>query len=202
MKASDTLHSEQKRFYTNPPCSEGALRDFEIQSKFRLPDDYSRFLRLTNGGEGYINSEQYAIMWRLQELIPLNEAYEAPQYLPGLFIFGSSGGGEALLFDCQASVPKIMRVPFVGADLSRLEILSPSFEEFIDLALFSPSSPSVLTAGQKGMEIIEIQPVILGGSPTDVSNKVIVNRGKHVQAVRYWNKIIRDSSRQNQQAKE
>ena len=41
-------------------------------------------------------------------------------------------------------------------------------------------------------EIFEVQPVILGGSPTDPANKTILTRQQHIEAVRYWNNIIRD----------
>jgi hypothetical protein len=40
-------------------------------------------------------------------------------------------------------------------------------------------------------EIFEIQPVILGGSPTDFANKVAVTRARHIELVRFWNDIIR-----------
>jgi hypothetical protein len=43
-----------------------------------------------------------------------------------------------------------------------------------------------------GMEIIEVQPVVLGGSPTDPKNKSALSRKRHIEAVRYWNKIISD----------
>lgn len=43
-----------------------------------------------------------------------------------------------------------------------------------------------------GKEIYEIKPVILGGSPTDPANKTILTRQQHIEAVRYWNKVIRD----------
>lgn len=43
-----------------------------------------------------------------------------------------------------------------------------------------------------GKEFFEIQPVILGGSPTDPANKTILTRAQHIQAVRYWNKIIHE----------
>jgi hypothetical protein len=42
------------------------------------------------------------------------------------------------------------------------------------------------------MEVFEIHPVILGGSPTDPTNKTILTRQQHIEAVRYWNNVIRD----------
>lgn len=48
-----------------------------------------------------------------------------------------------------------------------------------------------------GKEIFEIRPVILGGSPTDPSNKVVLDRHDHIKAVVYWNRIIRDLRQAN-----
>jgi hypothetical protein len=43
-----------------------------------------------------------------------------------------------------------------------------------------------------GKEIFEIKPVILGGSPTDPTNKTILTRQQHIEAVRYWNKVVQE----------
>ena len=43
----------------------------------------------------------------------------------------------------------------------------------------------------RGKEVFEIQPVVLGGSPTDPANKVVLTRDQHIPAVNYWNKIIK-----------
>ena len=48
----------------------------------------------------------------------------------------------------------------------------------------------------KGKEIFEITPVILGGSPTDPKNKIVLNRAEHIERVNYWNKIISDLRKQ------
>lgn len=47
-----------------------------------------------------------------------------------------------------------------------------------------------------GKEIFEIKPVMLGGSPTDPANKTALTRQQHIEAVRYWNKIISDLRKQ------
>jgi hypothetical protein len=41
-------------------------------------------------------------------------------------------------------------------------------------------------------EIFEITPVILGGSPTDLANKTVLERADHIKAVGYWNKVVRE----------
>ncbi|HOK39375.1 MAG TPA: SMI1/KNR4 family protein [Bacteroidales bacterium] len=43
----------------------------------------------------------------------------------------------------------------------------------------------------KGMEIHEITPIILGGSPTDPSNKVLIPREEYGAIVTYWNNILK-----------
>ncbi|RDH42205.1 hypothetical protein [Zooshikella ganghwensis] len=48
----------------------------------------------------------------------------------------------------------------------------------------------------KGMEIFEITPIILGGSPTDPTNKTVLSRRQHIEACRYWNKKIQELRRQ------
>jgi hypothetical protein len=48
-----------------------------------------------------------------------------------------------------------------------------------------------------GREIFEIHPIILGGNPTDPSNKVLLTREEHIKAVRYWNDIIRNLRNKN-----
>lgn len=47
-----------------------------------------------------------------------------------------------------------------------------------------------------GMEIFEIKPIILGGSPSDPANKTILTRQQHIQAVCYWNSIISNLRKQ------
>lgn len=42
-----------------------------------------------------------------------------------------------------------------------------------------------------GMEIFEIKPVLLGGDPVNSNNKTVLTRQQHIEAVRYWNKMIR-----------
>lgn len=38
-----------------------------------------------------------------------------------------------------------------------------------------------------GFELVELTPVIFGGSSTDKNNKVYLNRKQHFEFVRFWN---------------
>lgn len=183
-----------KRFYFNPSCSLAEVARFEASSNFQLPSDYSSFLQITNGGEGYLSPQHFAIVWRLEELMDLNEAYQTRKYAPGLFLFGSNGGGEAFAFDRGAN-NCVVNVPFVGMDPSLVKFVCKSFSELVDRRHFMPGLVEGDAPGPKGLEILEINPVILGGSPTDPANKILVDRKKHIEAVNYWNKMIHDLRR-------
>ncbi|TXT35409.1 MAG: hypothetical protein FD138_1368 [Planctomycetota bacterium] len=43
-----------------------------------------------------------------------------------------------------------------------------------------------------GKEVFELTPVILGGSPIDPANKVLLDREEHMKAVVYWNRVIKE----------
>ena len=124
------------------PAYEKALQDAEAALAIHLPDDYKDFLRMSDGGEGFID-RNYVILWSVGETVEHQIESETGKYAPGLLLFGSNGGGEAL---------------------------EP--ERF------------------RGLEIFQIKPIILGGDPVDLANKVFLNRKQHIEAVRYWNRLI------------
>lgn len=45
---------------------------------------------------------------------------------------------------------------------------------------------------RKGMELFEITPVIVGGDPISLENKIWVTRQEHFELVRFWNRTIGD----------
>lgn len=118
-------------FHCNVPATTEAIRQFKSESEVLLPDDYLQFLQQTNGGEGLVGSKEYLILWTVEELLRMNKAYEVAEYAPGLFLFGSNGGGEAYAFD-KRSNDSIVSVPFVGMDVSLAQLRARSFQEFIE----------------------------------------------------------------------
>jgi len=121
------------KFNGNPPVEEGAIEEFRAASKFHLPEEYLSFLRQTNGGEGSVGEGgAYAIFWKLEELNELNDAYQVEEFAPGLFLFGSNGGGEAFAFDGRNEPGRIVKVPFVGMELDSVRLIAPNFDEFLE----------------------------------------------------------------------
>ncbi len=186
-------------FNCNPPVSDSAIDAFELRSRLRLPSDYVDFLKTGNGGDGFIGDSTYLILWRLEDIVKFNIAYEVHEYAPGLILIGSDGGGEAFAFDTNASPWPVARIPFVGMDRELIVVLAPNFVSFVESIFQTPSGlRKVRSSPYAGKEIFEIKPVILGGSPTDPANKVILTRGEHIRAVQYWNNLIRDLRKQRE----
>jgi|ERR1044071_1191580 hypothetical protein len=112
-----------------PAVTEAAIEAYNLSSGPRLPDEYLEFLRISNGAEGFIG-KKYVMFWPLEELLELNKSYEVDKHAPGLFLFGSSGGGEAYAFDTRFSM-SIVQVPFVGMDLREAWHVAQTFHEFL-----------------------------------------------------------------------
>ncbi len=75
--------------------------------------------------------ENYVVLWYAEQLAEMNSSYEAAKRVPGLLLFGSDGGGEALAFDTRTKPWPIAQVPFVGMELKYAKFLSSSFDAFM-----------------------------------------------------------------------
>jgi hypothetical protein len=161
-----------------------------------LPHEYVEFLTSAGGGEGLIGETVYVILWGADELRRLNEAYEVQRYAPGLLVFGSNGGGEAYGFDTRSPDWHVVEVPLVGMTWDLAKPMGATFLSFLGNLyntkhVGEPTRPGGSThLDCRGKEIFEPTPVLLGGSPTDPANKVVLNRKEHIEAVVYWNKVI------------
>lgn len=97
-----------------------------------LPQDYIDFLRASNGGDGFLG-QNYVMLWRVEELKPLNDSYEVAQFAPNLLLFGSDGGGEAYAFNTRMRPWPVVKVPFIGmGDVQSAILLGRSFAEFLN----------------------------------------------------------------------
>ena len=114
------------------PAMPEAISVFERQLGFRLPDDYVAFLRRHNGGEGFIGSGPYMMLWAVEELEPLNRGYGVASYCPELLLIGSNGGGEAYAFDRRSTPWCVVQFPFVDMDYSMCDVVGSSFSDFVE----------------------------------------------------------------------
>lgn len=120
-----------EQFHGNAPIDPTDIEIFEATAGFRLPTEYRLFLQNHDGGEGFIGPNTYVILWRLTDLLEMNAAYEVEEYVPGLFFFGSDGGGEAFAFD-RTKEMSIVSVPFVGMEPDLAKPIATTFSEFVN----------------------------------------------------------------------
>jgi hypothetical protein len=117
-------------FEAKPPANPASVARCQASLKFRLPADYVEFLGQANGGEGFVG-KNYLMAWPVEDLIQFNKEYHVDESAPGLFLFGSSGGGEAFAFDTRTVPPSIVAVPFIVLDLEDAIAIAPNFNAFL-----------------------------------------------------------------------
>lgn len=157
-----------------------------------LPSDYVALVQGFGGREGFLGTG-YLRLYRLEQLTALNLAYEVPERLPHVIVFGSNGGGEAYGF---TSTGAVVRVPFLPLNHENVLLVAPSFGGLLsDLARTGASPDS--NPNSVGMEVHDKHPICLGGNPTDPSNKVLVPAAKHAELCRFWNKAYQDARRRS-----
>lgn len=159
-----------------------------------LPADYLDAVREFGGREGFLGTE-YLRLHRLDELLSLNTAYGVPTAVPEIVIFGSDGALEAFAFMLEESV--VVKVPFIPLLLENAFIVGRSFSDFIS-SLHSTGPALEIDPNTLGMQIHCKHPIALGGSPTDLDNRVNVPPQKHAELARYWNKVYNHARSQSE----
>ena len=101
------------KFHRRTGATITQIGDSERELEKKLPAEYVEFLKLSNGGEGFVG-EHYLILYRVEELVEMNKGFE--EYAPGLLVFGSDGGGEAFGFDTRIPDWPVVLMPFIGMD--------------------------------------------------------------------------------------
>jgi hypothetical protein len=114
------------------PASEREIDSARSRIGFSLLKDFLELYRHANGLSGNLEpSGEHLIVWPIGKLLEKNAAYNVSDYAPGIFIFGSNGGGEAYGFDTrQPNLPVVM-IPFIGMELRYARPIAPSFTEFL-----------------------------------------------------------------------
>lgn len=111
--------------------SKEALDNIEESLQIVLPDEYREFMVEHNGAEGAIGENNYLVIWPVEEVVELNEAYGVSDFTPSLVYFGSDGGGVAYAFDKRTVPINIVKFPFDSIHIEDAEQVANSFGEFI-----------------------------------------------------------------------
>jgi hypothetical protein len=154
-----------------------------------LPHNYLAAVVESGGREGFLG-EKYLRLYRLQELVMFNLAYEVPSLLPTVIVFASNGVGEAFAFSLGTQV--VIQVPFLPLAAEHAKRQADNFAHFV-LSVASSRESAAYNPEAVGMEVHDKHPMCFGGSPTDPANKVLVPAAKYAEVCRFWNKAYRDA---------
>jgi SMI1 / KNR4 family (SUKH-1) len=108
------------------------IDDVEKALGLSLPEDYKMFLSKTNGIEGFAASESYVLLWPLEEIAELNEAYSVSEFVRDLILLGTDGGDTGYGYLRSDGRAEFVRVPLIGMSLDSAEPMGESFFEFVD----------------------------------------------------------------------
>jgi hypothetical protein len=117
-------------FHLNAPATNAAIDIAEKHFACSLPEDYKQLLLCSNGFEGNAN-DNYLVLWSIEELVTLNEAYNVKEFISDVIIFGSDGGEEAFAFDYSSEKTVIVKLPFIGMRYIVNEKIADSLREFM-----------------------------------------------------------------------
>ncbi|AYB32099.1 SMI1/KNR4 family protein [Chryseolinea soli] len=113
----------------NPPPLPDIMEVFLSRVAFTLPAGYERFIRSSNGAEGFLNNS-YLALWSIEALFTLNEGYWVERYAPGFFIIGSDGGDTSYAVDKLTGA--LYAIPFIGMSRKEAKWLAKDFDGFIE----------------------------------------------------------------------
>ena len=116
-----------------PPAEVDSIAVLLAASPVELPDSYLNFLKFSNGGEGELGIQPgWFLAWPAEEVEEHNLGYQVSDQLPGLWAFGSNGGGELLAFDCRHGEPwPILMIPFIPMCIKEAVEVASTFDEFL-----------------------------------------------------------------------
>ncbi len=107
------------------------LIDVERELGVTFPVDYGTFVVGDEGVDRDFGGS-WLMLYRLDQLVDLNRAYDRSQSHPGLVFIGSDGGGEGVGFDFRTTPPPIVLVNFVSSGWTEALIQAPSFDDFME----------------------------------------------------------------------
>lgn len=153
-----------------------------------FPPDYLEAVRKFGGREGFLG-DTYLRLYRLEELVALNVAYQVPELLPEIILFGSNGTGNAFAFPLWKE--GVVQVPFVPLSRGVGKRCSSTFAEFVG-QLAESGEPAVPGPQVIGMEVHDIPPINGDKGSKDMETSGPVPPVRHAEICRYWNKVYRD----------
>lgn len=116
-------------------ASEGDLSALRLAAPEGVPSQYFDLLARTNGGEGPLPVQPcWFVLSSADQALNDWTSGTFSEFFPGLFVFGTNGGGEAFAFDTKSTGARIVCFDTTNIDLAESVVeLATSMGDFIDL---------------------------------------------------------------------
>lgn len=96
---------------------------------FEIDQDFLDFIKRYDGAEGFLNSNEYILLWGINDLIALNPYYEDNEKSLRLFFFATDGSNFGYAFSKENG--KVVGIDFLDLYDKEPTILAESFESFL-----------------------------------------------------------------------
>lgn len=130
-------------------------------------------------------------MWPVASLADLNARARVGEFASDLVVFATDGAGEG--FALQRQTGAFVNLPMIGMRIVDRTPAGGSFDTFLRwLASRVPAEgpPPQPNRERLGLVLHETTPIIVGGSPTDPANKVLVPLEQYADLVGWWNERL------------
>ncbi len=123
-----------RSWYKADGATDHAIQALVDEAPFVLPPAYLDLLRFSNGGEGPLSVQPLWLnLFPAEEALTIIRHGAVEQNLPGLFVFGDSGGGETFAIDGRvAGAYPVVAMEMAGSEV-RLRPVAADFDALLEL---------------------------------------------------------------------
>jgi len=116
-----------KSFMMNPPAPRSVIEREENEYGGPLPREYVELLQVSNG----MHTSGNLSILGAEGVVQRNNDYEVQVYLPGYFMIGDDGGGQAILLNLGDR--RIYEVDMGAMDEESMKLSASSLDELLTL---------------------------------------------------------------------
>ncbi|MBU3107990.1 SMI1/KNR4 family protein [Clostridium gasigenes] len=116
------------------PATKEAIIKVEEEFGFKLPNEYKKFLFVTNG----LSTNESISIFGTGDIIERNRTYEVQEYADGYVAIGRSGGDDFLLMSSEENTKVVLRVDCGGINPIYSHPFAEDFIEWVNNGAIDP----------------------------------------------------------------
>ena len=126
-----------KQMSTSPGASELTINNVTQSLSFILPEQYTNFIKFSNGAGGFIGEDKYLIIYPIEDLSSANKELPVKdlsrQLGISLLIIGSDGSDLYYGFKQNSEGTTVVSVDFYESATESIDFHANTFNEFLKL---------------------------------------------------------------------